>query len=334
MTSIDASCYLVQFQLRFSPSLASKPTGPPKPKPVDAEAPGTSLTSNATQAFNPFENPHPSLLVTSLPPPEVHSQLSEKPSAGHNLVLNKFAVVPGHVILATTDFRPQTHLLEPADLSAAYHCIETYKAQEEDLFVFFNSGPHSGASQPHRHLQLLPVDGMRDGLEGPDSRWGVLAERLLDEKIARQLPFRTFVERINSLMTADELHAVYRTLYRQARASLDDQSSGTSHQPSNTSPPQEGSRDETDDEIHTLGEARISYNLAMTANVLAICPRLAEGAAIRSPAAGELGSVSLNGTVLAGTALVKRAEEWEALRAAPYLLEDALGRIGVPIQAS
>lgn len=45
----------------------------------------------------------------------------------HFLVLNKFAVVPEHFILATTEFKPQTHILESSDLEATLACIEAYE---------------------------------------------------------------------------------------------------------------------------------------------------------------------------------------------------------------
>ncbi|KAF5020950.1 hypothetical protein F66182_6996, partial [Fusarium sp. NRRL 66182] len=154
----------IPFQLRFSPALASKPRGPPKD------------LSKPQKPFDPFADPLPALKVTDLGP-------------SHYLVLNKFAVVPEHFILATTDFKSQTHVLEESDLEATLACIETYEAARrteteqghrdgslgggDGLYAFFNCGEHSGASQPHRHIQLLPVARMKDGFE-PDAPWSVL----------------------------------------------------------------------------------------------------------------------------------------------------------------
>lgn len=99
----------------------------------------------------------------------------------HYLVLNKFPVIPDHFILATTAFKEQTDLLEAEDIEAAYKCLKAYWENGEELFGFFNSGDHSGASQPHRHIQFLPVESMRDGIENP-SGWNVLVGSLLERK--------------------------------------------------------------------------------------------------------------------------------------------------------
>lgn len=247
----------------------------------------------------------------------------------HTVVLNKFAIVPEHAILITRAFRPQTHLLERADLAAAHACVEAYRRAGEpedaagegssgaDLFVFFNSGPHSGASQPHRHLQLLPVARMRDGLEPARRReWDVLAARVLGEEERQQrgqlLPFAVLAEPVTPDTTPDELHRLYVGLYRRAvRLVRPEVAAGEA-------------------EVPLDGEALISYNLALTSSVLALCPRTAEGAPVRGAAGEEAGFVALNGTVLAGTALVKNQAEWDALREQPEQLLAVLGQIGVP----
>lgn len=100
------------FQLRFCPALANKPKSE-KPK-------------GEKKAFDPFENPPAALLVTELPP-------------SHFLVLNKFAIVPEHFILATKAFKQQTHLLEADDLAAAYACLKAWRATGKELFAFFVS---------------------------------------------------------------------------------------------------------------------------------------------------------------------------------------------------
>ncbi|KAI0476864.1 HIT-like domain-containing protein [Xylaria cf. heliscus] len=269
------------FQLRYSPSLAQKP----KPsKPVEPNA----------RPFNPFENPSPALLVAQLPP-------------SHRLVLNKFAIVPEHFILATRDFKPQIHLLEADDVDAAYSCVQAYRHVGEELFVFFNSGDHSGASQPHRHLQLLPVERMKDGLENTEhgEEWGVVADKVCGKQAT--VPFTIFTSPISADMNAEERHLTYLSLYKRAvRAAV-----------VGVEPVKEG-------------EAQISYNFAMTSTCMALCPRTAEGARVKDNNGNVIGSVALNGTVLAGTALVKSKPEWDALRTTSTILSDVLGRIGVP----
>ncbi|KAI2630634.1 HIT-like protein [Hypoxylon sp. NC1633] len=271
----------IPFQLRFSPALAMKPKAP-KPKEPNAKP------------FNPFENPSPAMLVADLPP-------------SHRLVLNKFAVVPEHFILITTDLKPQTHVLERGDIAATSACIEAYRAEGQDLFAFFNSGPHSGASQPHRHLQLLPVERMKDGLADVDqgSEWGLLAERVTESEKA--LPFNVFTTSVHSDMSVEDRYDAYLELYRRAVKAVF-----------------------PDREARSEGEAEISYNFAMTSSCMALCPRTAEGATIKSKSGEDVGVVSLNGTVLAGTALVKNEAEWDALRENPDTLLDILKGIGLP----
>lgn len=252
--------------------------------------------------------------------------------------MNKFAVVPEHFILSTNEFKPQTHVLEPADLEATLACIEAYEDArrcDEDasggdgLYAFFNCGEHSGASQPHRHIQLLPIARMKDGLTNDDDEaWSVLADQLTvgsgtdensSKKKKKEAPFLTFSEEITLEMSGEQLYAVYLRLYRRAcraMAVYTGQGNGAAH-----------------DDAPAEGQARISYNLAMTKSTLVVCPRVKEGANITSPDGGVvLGALALNGTVLAGTALVKSEAEWAALRRDPEILLSVLKKIGIPSQ--
>lgn len=174
--------------------------------------------------------------------------------------------------------------------------------------MFFNGGEHSGASQPHRHLQLLPVERMKDGLaEG--SKWDVLADSI------SKAPLTAFTEEVKAGMAPEELHAAYLRLYKKACAAV--------------ARYQGNQIDEKD--VDAEGEARISYNLAMTSRSLVLCPRLSEGGKIYD-GDKEAGFLSLNGTVLAGTALVKSEAEWQALKARPDLLASIVQGIGLPSQ--
>lgn len=140
----------------------------------------------------------------------------------------------------------------------------------------------------------------------------MLANRLADSIAnSSRVPFATFVEKLNGDVQAEELHAVYRRLYRRACTAV------------NVGPGM-------NDEELLQGEAKISYNLAMTKDVMVICPRVAEGGAVIDREGKEVGTLSLNGTVLAGTALVKSEQEWDALRSDPEQLWKILGKIGLP----
>ncbi len=72
-------------------------------------------------------------------------------ASGHVLLLNKFPVQLGHLLLISAEWQPQAGWLQPADWQA----VSQVAADTGGLW-FFNSCPTAGASQPHRHLQLLP----------------------------------------------------------------------------------------------------------------------------------------------------------------------------------
>jgi ATP adenylyltransferase len=70
----------------------------------------------------------------------------------HVCLLNKYCVVPGHVLMVTRSFEEQESPLARADFAALWTCLG-----EIDGIGFYNSGPASGASQRHKHLQLVPL---------------------------------------------------------------------------------------------------------------------------------------------------------------------------------
>lgn len=145
-----------QFQLRFCPELAKKPKG-------------EDDNIKSGKKIDPFDNPPDDLLVAQVPAND----------SSHVVVLNKYPIIAEHFILATKQNKQQTHKLEVDDLQIAYQCLKEWSGQTEDgqrkrLFAFFNSGEHSGASQPHRHLQFLPVEDMQGGEAGRG--WTLLAD--------------------------------------------------------------------------------------------------------------------------------------------------------------
>lgn len=144
-----------QFQLRYCPALAKKPE--PKKDAVPKKK------------FDPFENPPSDLFITDVP--------TSDPT--HFLVLNKYPVIPNHFIIATKEDKKQTHVLEEGDLEATYACLKEWGSSGNDgsLFAFFNSGDNSGASQPHRHLQFLPVKDMHEGEKS--AGWDVLIRSIV-----------------------------------------------------------------------------------------------------------------------------------------------------------
>ncbi len=79
---------------------------------------------------------------------------------GHVLLLNKFPVQPGHLLVITQQWQPQCGWLQLPD----WRAVAAVQVDTRGLW-FFNSCAAAGASQPHRHLQLLPRDA--DALSCP-----------------------------------------------------------------------------------------------------------------------------------------------------------------------
>ena len=69
----------------------------------------------------------------------------------HIVLLNKYPVQRGHLLVISADWKPQSGWLETADWQAV-----AAVSQDTSGLWFFNSCAAAGASQPHRHLQLLP----------------------------------------------------------------------------------------------------------------------------------------------------------------------------------
>ena len=238
----------------------------------------------------------------------------------------------------------QDHLLQEDDLLAATACIKAYaefdKGKEGGVFVFYNSGQHSGASQQHRHLQLLPIAEMKRGLPSSDDQqatWDVLADSLPagdsssssitadrgDVTVAEYtaLPFRIFSSPINTAMSGAALRKVYVELYRRACRAVDEYAASRGF----------AVVAEMAHELEiTDGAAWISYNLAITSSRMVIVPRMRQGADLMdAEGKSKVGAVEVNGTVLAGTALVKGQAEWEGMRREAEM-KRVLGLIGVP----
>ncbi|KAL6942680.1 hypothetical protein ACO0RG_001640 [Hanseniaspora osmophila] len=116
---------------------------------------------------NPFEDPEPELTVV------------ETVNDDYRLVLNKFPIIPNHLLLVTKEFKSQNSPLTPKDLYTAYKLVQaldpkndddgsdsdsdddddqgTKRAPKKRHVVFYNCGPNSGSSVDHKHLQILEL---------------------------------------------------------------------------------------------------------------------------------------------------------------------------------
>jgi ATP adenylyltransferase len=73
-------------------------------------------------------------------------------SETHLCLLNKYNVLDHHLLIVTRSFEEQESLLTLEDFEALWLCM----AEREGL-GFYNAGTDAGASQPHKHLQLVSV---------------------------------------------------------------------------------------------------------------------------------------------------------------------------------
>ncbi|BAZ39539.1 Ap4A phosphorylase II [Calothrix sp. NIES-4101] len=73
-------------------------------------------------------------------------------SETHVCILNKFNVVDNHLLIITRAFAEQESLLNPQDFAAMWACLTDF-----DGLAFYNGGKVAGASQRHKHLQIVPL---------------------------------------------------------------------------------------------------------------------------------------------------------------------------------
>ena len=140
----------------------------------------------AAASGDPLGDYEPPLFVADLGP-------------SHYVLLNKFQVLDGHVLIVTRRFERQERLLTVEDFAALAACLGAI-----DGLGFYNGGAEAGASQPHKHLQLVPLPLAQ---ESPHE---VPMERVLGTP--SPLPFRHAFARVAPHATAHEMHALYRAL--------------------------------------------------------------------------------------------------------------------------
>lgn len=95
-------------------------------------------TAKTGKEFNPFLPYEEALFVADI-------------SSTHVCILNKFNVVDYHFLIITRAFEPQESLLTLEDFTAMWACLAEFAG-----LVFYNGGKLAGASQPHKHLQIVP----------------------------------------------------------------------------------------------------------------------------------------------------------------------------------
>lgn len=242
----------VRFVVRSVSSLARKPRAAAR-----AEA-------------DPFLPPEPDLTLGAL-------------SATHVAVLNKYPVVERHLLVVTRAFVDQETLLDRDDCEAIAACLRGL-----DGLAFYNGGRDAGASQSHKHLQLVP-------LPIGDGPWGVPMEALFDAWVATgraarlpRLPFANAFAPLEEPAVgradfADRLLERYQALL--AACSLVASHDEAANEPQRQAAP---------------------YNLLVTRRWMLVVPRSRE----------RFGTISVNALGFAGSLFVRDDAELRALREA------------------
>ncbi|CAD5958109.1 Protein APA1 [Planktothrix agardhii] len=213
--------------------------------------------------FNPFLPYEQDLFVGNL-------------SETHLCLLNKFNVVDYHLLIITRQFEEQETWLTQADFEAMWLSLA-----EIDGLVFYNGGKLAGASQRHKHLQLVPFPLVPDGINLPiepaiasvqfNNSIGIIPEFPFVHAIASFNP-----DWINQSSTAAIFTLeLYLELLAKVGLSVGDQ------------PFQSG-----------------AYNLLATRNWMMIIPRSQE----------KFEGISINSLGFGGTLLVKNSEQLQQLK--------------------
>lgn len=124
----------------------------------------------------------------------------------HVVLFNKFNVIERHLLVVTREFVHQDEPLDEPDFAALSWCWARF-----DGLAFYNCGKVSGASQRHKHLQLVPR--LCEDRHAP-------VEARLDLDAGRVEPF-SFRHRVAALpgsATPADLRDVYETLMRATGA--------------------------------------------------------------------------------------------------------------------
>lgn len=230
---------------------------------------------------DPFEEPYNPNLFAG----EIHTD-----DGDYAVLLNKFAVVQDHFILVTKKYTSQNGPLTPTDLVQAYLLLVAAKKAGKHFMAFYNCGDRSGASQPHKHIQFIPVED-----DGPPieklTRTQNPEEQFKPFSI-NSLPYSHFINRFPSATPAIGID-ILEDLLGSTFMGLLDRVISTIRQ----------------DPDHPSGSP--SYNVIITLEHLYVIPRKKEKYAFKE---SQQDDMSVNALGFAGMLLVKSEEDLESVK--------------------
>ena len=209
--------------------------------------------------FNPFLPYDEALFVSDI-------------SDTHLCLLNKYNVMDYHLLIVTRAFEEQDNLLTLQDFTAVWATL----AQIDGL-AFYNAGKIAGASQRHKHLQLVPLPLAPNQPQIPIEP---LLGKVCGEHLVEMVPDFPFVHAIAKLdphWSFDPENAGKQTLDRYHRLL---------------------------DAVGLSRESGNAYNLLLTKEWMMIVPRSAE----------EYQSISVNSLGFAGALLVRNQQQLELVK--------------------
>lgn len=219
----------------------------------------------APKPANPFLPPDPDLFVADVTP-------------SHFALLNKFNVIDRHLLIVTREFEDQEFLLNPEDFEALWACMAEFEG-----LGFYNGGMAAGASQPHKHLQMVPLPLGEAGPAVPIEP--LLAAAQFRGALGRVpgLPFAHAFARLDPALAdparaARVTHALYREMLDAVRLKPVDADGG----------------------LRQSGP----YNLLATRDWMLLVPRSAE----------RFDSISVNALGFAGSLFVRSEQQLAAVR--------------------
>ncbi|MBE9210332.1 phosphorylase [Nostoc sp. LEGE 06077] len=229
----------------------------------DAAKKQQNKQASADKEFNPFLPYEKDLFVADI-------------SDTHVCILNKFNVVDYHLLLITRAFEEQESLLTPEDFAALLACLADF-----DGLAFYNSGKTAGASQRHKHLQIIPLPLVASGVQTPIEP--LLASAEFEDGVGTiaNLPFVNAFATLDPdwvqspLTSAEAILKIYQNLLRAV-------------------------------EIETVNSNTPSgaYNLLVTRKWMLIVPRSHE----------HFHSISVNSLGFTGALLVRNEQEMQLLK--------------------
>lgn len=131
-------------------------------------------------------------------PPYQHDLFVAELSETHVALLNRFPVLDEHLLVVTRVDEPQQSWLTLADFEALARCRD-----EIEGVAFYNAGQLAGASQPHKHLQLVPMPFTTGALFDASDRGFACAQA----QVARRATGGALHLRYRELMEALDLDA-------------------------------------------------------------------------------------------------------------------------------